>query len=128
MPRRQISYRKLRKVSVGDMRECISLENRAIQAPSFDSVGFSQKYAQIIETWAKVETQFNNRIFDEVALDAVPSHKFTIRYRSDVTTETRIGYKGNIYEIVQADDYEMRNEYLELYAKIEGDEDREVSR
>ena len=90
MPKRQIQYRKLRKISIGDMRECITLENRSIEAPSFDSTSFTQDYRRIIETWAKIETEFKNRRFDDVEIEQKPSHKFTIRYRCDVTTISKV--------------------------------------
>lgn len=122
MPKRQVNYRKLRKSSIGDMRTRISLENRSISAPNFDTVAFDENYTQIIETWAKVETEFNNRIFDGIAIDAIPSHKFTIRYRDDITSETRIRYSDVLYRIQKTDNLEMRNEYLILYASIDGDD------
>ncbi len=125
MPSRQIQKRKLRKISVGDMRDCISLETRSLQAPSFANVGFSEGYTQIIETWAKVETEFNARIFDGVSIDETPSHKFTIRYRDSVTNETRIRWKDVLYRIKSVDNYEGRDEYLELYAMIDGDDTKE---
>lgn len=127
MPKREVGYRKLRKNTIGDMRECISLEVRSIQPPSFDNFSASESYIQVAEPWAKVETEFNNRIFDEVALDAKPSIKFTIRYRDNITTETRIRYKGILYKIVQSDNLEERDEYLVLYAAIEGADDKEVN-
>ena len=127
MAYRDIKGRKLRKISVGDMRECISIEERKMTAPSFGSASFTENYVPTDEVWAKIETSFNNRIFDGVALDEIPSHKFTIRHRDDVTSETRIRYDGVLYRIVKTDNYEMRNEYLELYALIDGDDTKEAN-
>lgn len=127
MAERVIQRRRLRKNSIGDLRDCISLENRSIQAPSFGSSSFSEGYSPIIETWAKVETSFNARVFDEVAVEKKPSHKFTIRHRDGITTETRIRWRGDLYEIQHLDNLEGRNEYLILYAALVGDEDREAS-
>jgi len=127
MASRNIQSRKLRKISVGDMRECISLEERTMTAPVFGSASFTERYVSIDEVWSKIETSFNNRIFDGVALDEVPSHKFTIRWRDDVTSETRIRYSDVLYRIVKTDNYEMRDEYLELYALIDGDDDKEAN-
>jgi len=127
MPKRDLSYRRLRKIYVGDMRERISLEERSILAPSYNSPAASEGYAQIVETWARVETEFNNRVFDEVALDAKPSIKFTIRYRPNITTETRVRYNDILYKVAHSDNLEERNEYLILYAAIEGADDREVN-
>lgn len=124
---RQIERRKLRKVAVGDLRDCISLEVRAIQAPVFGSASFTEAYTVISEPWCKVETQFNARIFDDVATDDKPSHLFTIRWREDVTTETRIRWRSDLYRIQRIDNFEGRDEYLLMYASIEGDESKEAS-
>tara|TARA_R110000851_G_scaffold134450_1_gene269747 strand:+ start:781 stop:1167 length:387 start_codon:yes stop_codon:yes gene_type:complete len=127
MPVRQIQRRKLRKISVGDMRDCVSLEERGIKSPTFDSVGFSEGYTQTAKVFAKVETEFNARVFDGVSIDEKPSHKFTIRFRDDVTNETRVRWKGVLYRLVRTDDYEGREEYLELYGMIDGDETKEAA-
>ena len=125
MPVRQIQRRKLRKVSIGDMRDCISLEVRGIKAPSFSNVGFSEAYTQLAEVFAKVETEFNARVFDGVSIDEKPSHKFTVRWRDDVTNETRVRWKDVLYRIVRIDDYEGREEYTEIFAMIDGDDTKE---
>lgn len=127
MASRNIQSRKLRKISVGDMRECISLETRNQKAPSFGSASFREVYSPIAEVWAKVETVYHGRIFDGVALEDIPSHKFTIRYRDDITTEKRIRYKDVLYRIIKSDNFEMRDEYLEVYARIDGDDDKEAN-
>lgn len=127
MPRRNVNFRRLRKSSIGDLRDCISLENRAITAPNFNNVGFTENYTQIIETWAKVETGFENRVFDQVALEPRPSHRFTIRFRDNITTETRIRYKDNLFRIIQIDNPEERDEYLILMARLEGDDQLEAN-
>ena len=102
------------------MRERISLEERSITAPVADSASFTEGYTQIVETWAKVETQFSGRDFDNVDLDKDPTHKFTIRYRDTVTSETRIRYRDVLYRIMKIDNLEMRQEYLILFAAIDG--------
>lgn len=127
MAYRQVNGRKLRKVSIGDMRECISLEVRERKAPVFGSASATMAYTVIDEVWSKIDTVNHNRIFDGVALDEIPSHKFTIRFRCDITTETRIRYKDVLYRIVKSDNFEMRDEYLELYARIDGDDNKEAN-
>lgn len=127
MASRVIQDRKLRKVSIGDMRDRVSLERRSRQAPVFGSASATMGYSQIAEVWAKVETVYHGRVFDGVSIENIPSHKFTIRYRDDITTETRIRYNDILYKIVKFDNFEMRNEYLELYARIDGDDEKEAS-
>lgn len=128
MAERIIQKRRLRKEAIGDLRDCISIERRSIGAPSFGSASFVESYVQIVETWAKVETKFNARIFDGVAIDDMPSHKFTIRHRDGITSEDRIVWKGDIYKIIRLDNFEGRDEYLELYCAISGDENKEAAK
>ena len=127
MPSRQIQRRKLRKTSIGDMRERILLQERTVTAPVFGSSSFTEVYAGGISRWAKVETNFSGRLFDGVQLSEIPSHKFTIRFSSAVTTETRIRYKNVLYRILRLDNLEMRDEYLILFAKIDGDDTKEAN-
>lgn len=127
MPKRQISTRKLRKNSIGDLRDVISLETRQMLAPSFGSSSLSQNYTQVIQTWAKVETLDHGRIFNQVALDPKTSHRFTIRHRDDITTETRIRHNDILYRISKMDNPESRNEYFIIYASVEGADDLEAN-
>jgi len=133
MPSRVIERRKLRKQPIGDMRDRILLQRRTITAPGFNSVGFTQSYETIREVWAKVETNRGQRLFGGVELRentetrASATHAFSIRWRTDVTEQTRITFNDDLYRIIEVDDTEMRNEYLILFAKLEGDDDLEVN-
>ena len=127
MPRRNIQFRKLRKSSVGDLRECISLEQRAIAAPSFDSASFTQDYEVIAEVWAKVETRSGQRTFDNVVIEDGITHIFTIRHRDDVTSETRVRYKGDLYRIRKTENLEERDEYIVLRCEEDGGEEQEAN-
>ena len=127
MPRRNIQFRKLRKSSVGDLRECISLEQRAIAAPSFDSASFTQDYEVIAEVWAKVETRSEQRTFDNVNIGEIITHEFTIRHRDDVTSEIRIRYKDVLFRIIKIENLEERDDYILLKCKEDGGEEQEAN-
>ena len=131
MPKRVVQFRKLRKQSIGDMREVISLEERSLTAPDFASAVASETYDKILDVWAKVETRSGIEMFNGVNTReegvAIYTHQFTIRYRDDVTSQTRIRYKDNLYKIIDSENLEERSEYLLLRCRIDGDDSQEVN-
>ena len=128
MSTRNVQRRKLRKLAIGDMRECISLEVRSIRPGGFNKPqSFREVYTQIAEVFCQVDTTNGNVFFDEIEMSARPTHVFSIRYRDDVTTETRIRYKGKIYEIQRVEDFEERQEYLKLWSRPEGSDTKEAA-
>lgn len=127
MPNRTVKYRKLRKSTVGDMRTCITLEDRSITAPSFDSTSFTQDYNIIRDVWCKVETMSEQRTFDGINIDDIATHEFTIRFRDDVTSETRIRYKNTLYRIKKIENLEERDEYLVIKCRKDGEDDKEAA-
>ena len=67
--------------------------------------------------WAKVDTKSGNQtntngiIFDSAYYD------FTIRYRTDITEDTKITYKNQDYRILFIEETKPRNSYLRLSAQ-----------
>lgn len=132
MSERKVRRRKLTKLSVGDMRERVSLKERSITPPDFNSASFTENYIQIAEVWAVVETKdFSSSgqvLFAEVNdPDARPSHRISIRYRDDITSETRISWRDELYEILPVTNFEERNGYLMLDCKLMGSDTREAN-
>lgn len=133
MPSRKVERRPLRKSAVGDMRDRINLLTKGLQPPVFGGSTAPQDFTLIAEVWAKVVTRSPGlNTFTDVNVAsqsrlAQATHIFTIRYRSDVTTEAVIAYQGNYFEILNDDDTETRNEYLILHAKLLGDKTLEAN-
>jgi len=125
MSERKINRRPLRKSAVGDRRERIVLYERGIANPVFGSSAPREKDISSVTTWAKVVTVKPRKDFDNVNPERdQATHRFNIRYRPDITSETRIRWRGNNYDILDIDNHEERNMELELYAVIEGDKDK----
>lgn len=126
---RKVVRRRLKKYAVGDMRDRIGLYKREIKSPRFQSSKFQEEYTLITTVWASVTTlNLGEIVFNDVRIKGVsPSHKFVTRYRSDITSETRILWRDKYYEIIKTINPEERNGYLELYSVLVGSKELEAN-
>lgn len=132
MSTRKVSKRRLKKYSIGDLRDRIKLHVRSIAPPGIDSASFSENYDTGTDLWSSVVTLdlqgAGLNIFDNVNTnDERPTHKFTIRYNPDITSQNVIGWRGQYYKILSVRNPEERNEYLELFSVLKGDDDFEAN-
>ena len=132
MSRRRVSRRRLTKISIGDMRECISLETRTTLPPQFGQNTFTETYTVLDEVFAKVETledQLGERNdYDGVNITNLATHKFTFRYLENVSKySTYIRYNGELYRIEGIADPEERHEYLIVRARLKGSDNLEAN-
>lgn len=138
MPTRKVVKRRLKKYAIGDMRSRIGLYERDIKSPQYRSSKFQEEYTLITKVWAAVTTlNLGEIVFDDVRIkgksgnfvtrSVSPSHRFVTRYRSDITSETRILWRDKYYEIIKTINPEERNEYLELYSVLQGSKELEAN-
>ena len=122
---RSVLRRKHRKICVGDMRDRISLQTRAITEPAFSTTNFTETFAGADKTWAKVVTIAGKTVFDGVNQDVALSHEVTIRFDSGVTAETWVLLaNGSRLDVIVTEDLEERNEYLLLKCRERGTKDK----
>ena len=118
MARRSIKRRPLRKQSIGDMRTWIGLYSRDVQPPGYNESSIEEEYTLILNVWSKhVTFDPGEKKFTDVDLGTSITDSFEIRYVPDITSETKILFGGNYYEIIRVEDFEGREEYLKLYSK-----------
>lgn len=123
MPRRQVRYRRLKKYSIGDMRNRITIHTRAITPPTYANASFTETYDVGIEDWASVETpQKGIAPFSGVNVPEGTTHIFVIRFDSSFSTENVIRWEGDAYKIIRSIDPDKRQQYLEFFTKLLGDE------
>lgn len=127
MGKLQVKRRPSKSPQIGDMRERVELFSRAMTEPVFGTASFTELYTSLGTVWAKVETIIGEERFDDVAPENKPTDTFTIRFRSDVTTETRLLYKGDYYQIIDPNNSDKRNGFLFLKCKNLGDKDFEAN-
>ena len=132
MPRRKTKYRDLIKYSIGDMRHRITIHARAITAPDYDSVDFSEAYDAGTEEWAFVATPMLQSsgllaVFDGVNVVNGTTHIFVVRFDSAYTFQNVIRWEGDAYEILKTVDPDKRQQYIQFQTKLMGDETLEAN-
>lgn len=122
---RKIKKRRLKKYTVGDMRERIKVHTRNIQAPPENSAKFSELYDLGTDRWSFVETLdlqgSASKRFDNVELSDTPSHIFTIRFMKNISIENVIQWNGDYFKILAVQNPDGRSEYSELISVAKGD-------
>lgn len=120
MPDCQFIKRKHRKVCVGDLDTLVKIQSRDIVSPLFNAVDFDEDFQDQSEVWAMIETQNGKTIFDGVGTDINITHKITIRFDPTVTAERWVEIALRKFDIVLAENFEERDEWLLLLCKERG--------
>ena len=128
MGTRVLSRRPSKSPQVGDMRDRVSLYDRAIQAPVFGTPNITQEYTLLGSVWSSIETIKGPTVFDDVDTKKQVTIEFKIRYRSDVTSETRVLFSGDYYEILEPTNNDKRDRFMFLRCALLGDQNLEVNR
>lgn len=116
MARCQPIKRKHRKPCIGDMDTLITLENRVIEAPDFDTVDFDETFtAPNPPVWSLVQTVKGKTFFDSTGTEFDVTHWIYIEFDSTVTAETWVKLDdGRRLDILDTEDLEERREFLLL--------------
>lgn len=102
-------------MKIGDLRHRITLQK---YIETTDDEGFStQQWQDIATVWASVENLYGREYWQAAAIQAENTVKFTIRYRKDLSSDMRIKFQGQHYEIISIDNIKYKNEYIEIKAK-----------
>lgn len=129
---RVVNRRKLNKVSVGDMRDIITLY-RIVLKPTTSLTSFGSKHAieeVVSNVWCSIESINPYIQKGEVNIEDRPTHMFKIRYMQgiEIDDDVRIlDINENAYRILDIDNKENRNEYWFIKAKLLGPYDKEVN-
>lgn len=123
MATRSVRRRRLKKYSIGDMRERITIHTRTVTPPDFNSASFTETYDAGTEDWASVETP--NRgvsTFSGVNVPDGTTHVFVVRFDAVWSSENIVRWEGDAYEIIDTMDPDKRQQYVELYCNLLGDQ------
>ena len=125
--RRTVVTRPKRQVCVGDLKDLVVLQNRAIQEPVFGDTDFTEDFGGDEETWASVRTVSGKTFFDQVNGDVQLTHEIAIRYDEAVTAETWVLFEDRRLDIVDVEDLEERHEWMLLRCVDRGSKGQEAS-
>lgn len=122
MPICQQVKRKRRNVCIGDLDSLVTLENRAIQAPEFDTVDFDESFtAPNPSVWALIETVRGKTFFDGVSTEEDVTHWIYINFDSTVTAETWVKLDdGRRLDVLRVENLDERSDFMLLHCVDRG--------
>jgi SPP1 family predicted phage head-tail adaptor len=105
--------------AIGELKERVRIQSLTRNPDG--GGGVSETWSDVVDVWAKIEPISSREIFysHQIALEA--THKITIRYRADVSTDWRIlrVRDGAVFKIAGFLDVENAHRYLELQVNEE---------
>lgn len=121
MPRCFRIKRKNRKVCIGDLNSLVTLENRDIQAPEFDTVDFAEEFTAPQAVSAMIETVRGKTVFDGVSTEQDVTHWIYIRFDATVTAETWVKLDdGRRLDILRVENLDERSDFMLLHCDDRG--------
>jgi SPP1 family predicted phage head-tail adaptor len=118
--------RNRRIVAIGDLNVKINLQTRVLRSRFATGDDDESGFATFASPWAMVETFDGVQTFDTLGQGIKASHQFTIRYRSDITAQTYVDYKGQLYDISYVENLDERKEFINLLCKLTGPDDPNI--
>ena len=103
-------------LNAGDLREKIGIWKRTVTVKSGIT---TETWEMLCTVWAKVEPLTGREYFQAAAVNRENSIRFMIRYRTDVTAEMTIRWRGAEYHIESVINPGARNIVLEILARSE---------
>ncbi len=111
--------RKRRNICIGDLDTLITLENRNIQAPDFNTVDFDEVFTEAVpDVWAMIETVRGKTFFDGVNTEKEITHLIYIMFDSTVTAETWVKFSdGRRLDILDVENLDERSDFMLLHCQ-----------
>ena len=120
MPRCIKIKKKKQEICIGDMRDEIILQNRAIQPPVFGTPDFTENFTDTDTVFSMINTVKGKVFFDEVGIETPITHEIYIRFDSSVTAETWVQFKTKRIDILEVTSLDERDEYQLLVCTERG--------
>lgn len=106
--------KKKRTVCVGDLRDEITIQSRAITAPAADGVNFSETFTGLATVWAAINSVNGKTAFDNTGTEFDVTHDIYIRYLTGVTAEAWVLFGSERYDIINVEDLDNRGTFMLL--------------
>lgn len=98
---------------IGSLRQRVTIQTLT---KTEDGVGgWNHSWADTVTVWADLFPLSGGEIYKQGQVQSPVTHKCVIRYRTGVTTNQRITYGGNPYNIRAVLNLNERSEWLELH-------------
>lgn len=106
--------KKKRQVCIGDLRDRVILEDRALTAP-FVGVDATEVFSNAVSIWASIETVAGVEFFNEVNQAVDVTHFVYVRFDSSITVESWLRLQnGQRLDILQVENLDERSTFLKL--------------
>lgn len=116
-----ILRRKHRRGYVGDLRERVTIQNRAITPPDVSEFDLDHDFTTLAVVWASVETASGDTVFDGIGQDQLVTHRIVIRHLAGVTSESWVVLKTTErLKILSVEAFEERGRFMLLTAQRTG--------
>jgi head-tail adaptor len=98
----------------------ITLQNRDIVAPDFDTPDFDLDFTNDQNVQGIISTKRGKTIFDGVATDQPITHRIAIEFLAGITAETWVLFNGRRLDIVDVENIGEQDECLVLLCTDRG--------
>jgi SPP1 family predicted phage head-tail adaptor len=122
MPRCVKIRRPKREVCIGDLRDKVVIQTRAITAPIANSVDLGETFSGDQTVWAMIKTKNGVQVFDGTNIVGVATHEIYIRFITGVTFQSWLTFKSKKYDILDVQNLEERDEFYLLRCSLRGTE------
>jgi SPP1 family predicted phage head-tail adaptor len=103
----------VKPANVGQMRERVAIYS---QAQAVDVVGdITTTWTQVATCWARMEPLSANQVELAGRDDATRRYQMTVRYRTDITTNSRIMWRGRRFDVQGITDPTEQRVFLTVY-------------
>lgn len=109
----KINGRK-RRICAGDLIHRIGIFDRELLGNVEKKLAYDTSFVGGESVSALILTRGGSQIIDGVSVTVRATHDFYIRYRADLDSQKWIIYNGVIYDIMEIENLEERNEFLRI--------------
>lgn len=124
--------KRKRRVCLGDLVDVITLHNREIETPAFNTVDFDETFTPINlaqpTRLSMINTVTGKTYFDGVNTEYAVTHEIYIVYDPQVTSATWLEFEGRRIDILNVEDFEERHEFMLLTCNERGRATQEATK
>lgn len=102
------------ELHAGDLRHRVTFLTRKVLVQSGKT---TERREMVCECWARAEPLRGREYFEAAAVNREDTVKFTIRYRTDISSEMTLRFRGVDYVIESIINPSYRNAMLEILAR-----------
>jgi head-tail adaptor len=120
---------KKREVCSGDLDRWITIQQRTMTVPLFDTTDYTETFTDLISMWSMIDTKKGISIFDGTDMERTVDAMFYVNFipTINITAESWILFEGVRHKILQVEDLDNRHEFLCLYTTIRGTDQNSVN-